>query len=65
VQPTNYTHIATKDVRRTDIIWEGKEDIDIYDKIVLSARQSQQSIADRIKDFLKNIVMLVMDIFTF
>ncbi len=65
VQPTNYTHVATKDVRRADIIWEGKDDIDIYDKIVAAALHSQQSISDRIKNFLKNIVMFIMEIFTF
>lgn len=64
-QPTNYAHVATIDVRRADIIWEGADDVDLYDKIAASAFESQQSIPEYIKSLLKNIVISITRIFTY
>ena len=62
-QPTSYTHIATKEVRRTDVIWEGDDEIGVYTQIAASSSQSQQSIQDYIKNLLKSIVMSVVKLF--
>ena len=64
-QPTNYSHVATKEVRRTDLIWEGDEEVEVYSQIAASSPQSQQSIPHYIKNLLKNIVMSIVRLFVF
>jgi len=53
--PVSYLHIATKDVRRTDILWEGSDEARLYDKITESAAHSQQSVQTHIKALIRNI----------
>ena len=60
----DYTHIATKEVRRTDIIWEGRDEISLYDKLKASASKSKQSIPEHIKNLLKNIMISIVNTFT-
>jgi len=55
--PTKYSHVAMESVRRTDIRWEGKSEINLYDQISASASQVQQSIPEHIKNLLKNIFL--------
>ena len=62
-QPTSYTHVATKEVRRADLIWEGDDEMGIFSQIAASSTQSQQSIPDYIKGLLKNIVTSIVRIF--
>jgi len=59
--PTNYAHVATKDVRRTDILWEGSDEAELYDRISESASQSEQSIQAHIKTLLKNLFTSIIN----
>jgi len=59
-QPTTYTHVATKEVRRTDLIWEGNDETGIYSQIATSSIRAQQSIPEYIKVLLKNIITSVV-----
>ena len=64
-QPTRYTHVAMKEVRRADLIWEGNDEVGVYSQIAASSSQSQQSIPDYIKNLLKNIFMSIAKLFVF
>jgi len=61
-QPTDYVHVATQDIRQTEIRWQGEAETDLYDQIVTSASKSQQSISDHIKTLLKNIFVSIFKI---
>lgn len=64
-KPTDYLHVATNNVRRTDVIWEGDDEMSVYDKITASASQAQQSVQEYIKNLLKNVFLSIMKLFTF
>jgi hypothetical protein len=49
--PENYAHIAMRQVRRIDLMWEG-EDIEIYERL----RQRSISLNKEIPEFIKEIV---------
>jgi len=55
--PAQYSHIAMKQIRRTDIIWEGTSEVTLYDQVHTSATQSAQAIPEHIKNLLKNILL--------
>lgn len=46
--PENYVHIALRDVRRTDILWDESE-VELYEKLKVSAANSQLPIPDYVK----------------
>lgn len=46
--PENYVHIALRDVRRTDILWDESE-VELYEKLKVSAANSQFPIPDYVK----------------
>jgi hypothetical protein len=54
-----------KEVRPTDLIWEGDEEVEVYSQIAASSPQSQQSIPHYINNLLKNIVMSIVRLFVF
>lgn len=58
--PLAYEHVATKNVRRTEITWEGTQELDLHEKLQQSAVAEQLSIQDYIKALLRNIPMLVL-----
>jgi hypothetical protein len=49
--PENYAHIAMRQVRRIDLMWEG-EDIEIYERL----RQRATSLNKEIPEFIKEII---------
>jgi hypothetical protein len=55
-----YEHVATKNVRRTEITWEGTQELDLHEKLQQSAVAEHFSIQDYIKALLRNIPMLVL-----
>jgi hypothetical protein len=63
-EPTNYEHIALKEVRRTDILWEGTGDIELYDKLHKSATQLRLSLAEYIKKLLRNLLLMLLRVFS-
>jgi hypothetical protein len=50
--PEDYTHIAMRQVRRVDLIWQNKE-VAQYEKLKTDARTSGQTIPEFIKEIIK------------
>lgn len=61
--PTNYTHVAMTEVRRTDLIWEGDDEVEVYSRLAASSTRTQQAVPDYIKNLLKNVVMSIAKLF--
>jgi len=51
--PENYNHIAMRQIRRVDLIWQGDE-IDTYDKLQTKARLLDKEIPSFIKEIIEN-----------
>lgn len=49
--PENYSHIAMRQIRRIDLIWQGKE-VEIYEKLKTQA----QSLGSEIPEVVKEII---------
>ena len=54
-EPLNYSHIALKEIRRTDIQWEGKE-VKIYDKLKEKAKKEDNSIPSYVKHLVEKLL---------
>ncbi len=50
--PENYSHIATRQIRRLDLVWQGKE-IDIYEKLKAEAYSLEKEIPLLVKEILE------------
>jgi len=57
--PLQYEHVALKQVRRTDILWEANE-LEVHAKVQKASEQQNMTIQDYIKSLLKNIVFLML-----
>lgn len=51
--PSDYKHVALKEVRRTDLLWEG-QDVEIYEKLKEEAKTHMSAIPDYIKTIIEN-----------
>ena len=51
--PESYTHIATRDIRRLDLLWSGEEIAD-YDRLVEEAEKVQDEVPEYVKNVLRN-----------
>lgn len=60
--PLTYEHMATKNVRRTEITWEGAQELNLHGKLQQSAEAEQLSIQDYIKALLRNITLIVLSL---
>lgn len=58
--PLAYQHVAMKYVRRTEITWEGAQELKLHEKLQQSAKAEQLSIQDYIKALLRNIILFVL-----
>jgi hypothetical protein len=58
--PLAYEHVATKNVRRTEITWEGAQELTLHEKLQQSAQIEQLSMQDYIKALLRNITLIVL-----
>ena len=45
-QPTSYTHVATKEVRRLELIWEGDDEVEVHSQIAAYSSRSRRSIQE-------------------
>ena len=43
--PENYQHVATRDIRRTDVVWQGK-DVPVHDRLKAEAEKLGITVAD-------------------
>jgi hypothetical protein len=50
--PQDYMHIALREVRRTDILWDTDE-IEAYERLKQSALQNQVAIPDHVKEIIR------------
>lgn len=53
--PENYTHVAMKELRRVDLIWEGDE-VDTYEAIKGKAKKLHKEIQEIIKEIIEKTV---------
>lgn len=53
--PADYQHVATHDVRRTDILWES-EDMQTYVQLSASAKAANRSIPQQLKEIVKQFL---------
>ena len=53
--PESYNHIALKEIRRLDVIWEGKE-VEVYEKLRKTAVREDSLIPDYVKKIIKRHV---------
>lgn len=51
------------EVRRTDLIWEGEDEVEVYSRLVASSKRTQQAVPDYIKNLLKNVVVSIAKLF--
>lgn len=54
--PENYTHIAMRQIRRIDIIWQG-EDVEIYERLKQQAARLDKEIPEFIKGIIEQAIM--------
>lgn len=54
--PENYSHIATRQIRRLDLVWQGKE-IDIYEKLKAEAHSLEKEIPSFVKEILEREIL--------
>jgi len=50
--PENYSHIAMRQIRRLDIVWQGNE-ADVYDKLKATAREMEEEMPFVVKEILE------------
>lgn len=50
--PESYNHIALREIRRLDVIWEGKE-VKIYEKLKKRAVKDNSALPDYVKEIIK------------
>ncbi|MBI5143294.1 MAG: HNH endonuclease [Nitrospirae bacterium] len=50
--PENYSHIAMRQIRRLDIVWQGNE-VDVYDKLKATAREMEKEMPFVVKEILE------------
>ena len=50
--PEKYTHVATKDIRRLDIVWSGKEKTE-HDLLKKTAKSARKQLPQYVKEVLK------------
>ncbi len=53
--PENYTHIAMRQVRRIDLMWQG-EDIEIYERLKRQAAIQDKEISRIIKEIIEQVI---------
>lgn len=51
--PEDYEHIAMQQIKRIDLLWEGK-DIEIYEQLRQKAIDTEKSIPEFVKDIIAN-----------
>jgi hypothetical protein len=51
--PENYVHVALREIRRTDILWDENE-VELYEKLKTSAAQNQFRIPEYVKQVIEN-----------
>jgi len=51
----NYVHIALREIRRTDIVWEGKEVL-VYEKLKREAQNNKTPLPEFVKEAVKKFV---------
>jgi uncharacterized protein (DUF427 family) len=50
----SYTHVATVEERRADLIWIGRSETDVADRLERDAKRIGKKLPEHIKDILKN-----------
>lgn len=53
--PRDYAHVATRPLRRIDLVWEGTEETSIHDRLASQARRERRELPDFVKSALRRI----------
>jgi len=53
--PEEYSHVAMRQVRRLDLIWQGKE-VEQYEKLEIDAKDSGQTIPEFVKELIEKAI---------
>ena len=53
--PEEYSHVAMRQVRRLDLIWQGKE-VEQYEKLKIDAKDSEQTIPEFVKELIEKAI---------
>ncbi len=53
--PEKYFHVAMQQVRRVDLIWQGKE-IEQYEKLKTDAKESNKTVPEYIKQIIQSVI---------
>lgn len=53
--PENYTHVATRQVRRVDLVWQGDE-VAVYEKLKAAAHDLGQEVPEFVKAVLARVI---------
>jgi len=56
--PTHYDHIALKDIRRLDLLWEGEE-VKSYDKLNKAADKKQIKLGELVKQIIQDTIKII------
>jgi len=54
--PEHYSHVATRQIRRLDLVWQGEE-IDIYEKLKAEAHSLEKEVPSFVKEILAREVL--------
>ena len=54
--PENYSHIAMREIRRIDLIWQGDE-IGVYEELKRQATDSDKEISEVVKEIIQNALL--------
>ena len=55
--PENYAHIAMRQVRRVDLLWEG-DDVEIYERLKQKAISLEKEIPEFVKEIIKREIRI-------
>ena len=48
----DYAHVATEQIRRLDVVWQGAE-IEVFERLVAGAKRANKSLSDHLKTLIK------------
>ncbi len=54
--PEEYSHIAMKQIRRIDLLWQGKE-VEQYEKLKADAKKAEQTVPEFVKKLIEKAIL--------
>lgn len=54
--PEKYTHVAMREIRRIDLIWQGQE-VEVYENLKTHAERFKQELPELVKEILSKVII--------